>query len=57
MTARLMVDRGYTDRYDLALEVVKGIPYGKWREYNAEDAVRFFALRLHEVGMINLNVA
>ena len=52
MTARLMVDRGYTDRYDLALEVVKGIPYGKWREYNAEDAVRFFALRLHEVGMI-----
>ncbi len=51
-TARLMVDRGYTDRYDLALEVVKEIPYGQWREYDAEDTVRFFALRLREAGMI-----
>jgi NitT/TauT family transport system substrate-binding protein len=51
-TARLMVDRGYTDRYDLALEVVKEIPYGQWREYDAEDTVRFFALRLREVGML-----
>jgi NitT/TauT family transport system substrate-binding protein len=51
-TARRMVDRGYTDSYDLALEVIKGIPYGQWREYDAEDTVRFFALRLHEAGMI-----
>jgi NitT/TauT family transport system substrate-binding protein len=28
------------------------IPYNKWREYNAEDTVRFYALRLHEAGMI-----
>ena len=51
-TARLMVDRGYTDRYDLALKVVKEIPYGQWRMYDAEDTVRFFALRLREVGML-----
>ena len=28
------------------------VPYGKWREYDPEDTVRFYALRLHEVGMI-----
>ena len=31
---------------------MKDIPYGRWREYNPEDAVRFYALRLHEAGMI-----
>jgi hypothetical protein len=24
----------------------------RWREYDPEDSVRFYALRLHEVGMI-----
>jgi NitT/TauT family transport system substrate-binding protein len=28
------------------------VPYGTWREYDPEDAVRFFALRLHEAGFI-----
>jgi NitT/TauT family transport system substrate-binding protein len=52
-TARLMVERGgYTDNCDLALEVVKEIPYGQWRQYDAEDTVRFFALRLREAGLI-----
>jgi NitT/TauT family transport system substrate-binding protein len=51
-TAQLMVDRGYTDSYDLALKVVKEIPYGQWRQYEPEDTVRFFALRLREVGML-----
>jgi NitT/TauT family transport system substrate-binding protein len=51
-TARRMVERGYTDSYDLALAVVKEIPYGQWREYDAEDTVRFFALRLREAGII-----
>jgi len=30
-------------------------PYGQWREYDAEDSVRFYALRLHELGMIKSN--
>jgi NitT/TauT family transport system substrate-binding protein len=50
--ARLLVDRGYTQHHDYALQALKEIPYGKWREYNPEDTVRFYALRLHEVGMI-----
>ena len=27
-------------------------PYDKWREYDAEDTIRFYALRLHEAGFI-----
>jgi NitT/TauT family transport system substrate-binding protein len=50
--ARYLVERGYTPRYDTALEVVKELPYRSWREYEAEDTIRFHALRLHEVGMI-----
>jgi NitT/TauT family transport system substrate-binding protein len=50
--ARLLVDKGLTPRYDYALQALKDIPYGKWAEYNPEDTLRFYALRLHEVGMI-----
>jgi NitT/TauT family transport system substrate-binding protein len=31
------------------------VPYGKWREYDPEDTMRFYALRLHEAGMITSN--
>jgi NitT/TauT family transport system substrate-binding protein len=50
--ARYLVDKGYAGRYDYALQVMKELPYGKWREYDPEDTIRFYALRLHEVGMI-----
>jgi NitT/TauT family transport system substrate-binding protein len=50
--ARMMVDSGRTPRYDLMRQVLKDIPYNRWREYNPEDTVRFYALRLHEAGMI-----
>ena len=49
-TARRIADRGYN--YDYALATLKDIPYDKWREYDAEDTVRFYSLRLHEIGMI-----
>jgi NitT/TauT family transport system substrate-binding protein len=48
---RAIVDRGFADRYDPLLQTLKDNPY-KWREYDAEDTVRFYALRLHEVGLI-----
>ena len=50
--ARALVDKGYTTRYEYALQVMKELPYNKWREYDPEDTVRFYALRLHEAGMI-----
>jgi NitT/TauT family transport system substrate-binding protein len=50
-----MVDRGFTPRYDYAFETVRGIPYDKWRELDPEDSIRFYALRLHEAGLIKSN--
>jgi NitT/TauT family transport system substrate-binding protein len=50
--ARFMVDKGYGERYDNTLERLKDLSYNQWREHDPEDTVRFYALRLHEVGMI-----
>jgi NitT/TauT family transport system substrate-binding protein len=50
--ARALVDGGFTPRYDYALETMKNVPYNKWRIYDPEDSVRFYALRLREAGMI-----
>jgi NitT/TauT family transport system substrate-binding protein len=50
--ARQLVDGGYTPRHDYALEALQEIPYDRWREYDPEDTVRFYALRLREVGFI-----
>jgi NitT/TauT family transport system substrate-binding protein len=52
VAARTLVDQGFTKRYDSALQVMKELPYRQWRDYDPEDTVRFFALRLHEAGMI-----
>ncbi|TGQ32389.1 ABC transporter substrate-binding protein [Mesorhizobium sp. M00.F.Ca.ET.216.01.1.1] len=50
--AQQIVDNGFTANYDYALQTMNDVPYGKWREYEPEDTVRFYALRLHEAGMI-----
>jgi NitT/TauT family transport system substrate-binding protein len=50
--AAFLVDKGYVERSDYAVQAMKSIVYGKWREYDPEDAVRFYALRLYEGGMI-----
>jgi NitT/TauT family transport system substrate-binding protein len=50
--ARRLVDGGFTPRYDYALQTLKEIPYNKWREYDPEDTMRFYALRLREGGLI-----
>jgi len=50
--ARLLVDKEYVQRYDYALQAIQELPYGEWREYDPEDTIRFYALRLHEAGMI-----
>ena len=50
--ARQLVAGGFTPRYDYADEALREIPYDKWRDYDAEDTMRFYALRLHELGMI-----
>jgi NitT/TauT family transport system substrate-binding protein len=50
--ARMIVDGGFTKNYRYALQTMKEVPYSRWREYDAEDSVRFYALSLHDIGMI-----
>jgi NitT/TauT family transport system substrate-binding protein len=50
--ARVLVDRGWEPRYDLALEVIKSLSYNRWRTDNPADTIRFHSLRLREAGMI-----
>ena len=50
--ARLLVDGGFTPRYDDALQTLKYVPYDRWREYDPEDAIRFWTLRMRDAGFI-----
>jgi NitT/TauT family transport system substrate-binding protein len=50
--ARMLVDGGFTPRYDYALQALQELPYDRWREFDHEDTMRFYALRLHELGLI-----
>jgi len=47
-----MVDKTYATDYQYALETMQQIPYNVWRDYDPEDTLRFYALRLRDVGMI-----
>ena len=44
--ARRLIDAGFTKRYDYALQTLTELPYASWREFDPEDTVRFFALRV-----------
>jgi len=50
--ARQIVDGGFTPRYDYALQTLTDVRYDNWREYDAEDTVRFYALQLHDAGLL-----
>jgi NitT/TauT family transport system substrate-binding protein len=50
--ARLMIERQYAPDDRFTFQAVKEMRYRDWREYDPEDTLRFFSLRLHEVGMI-----
>jgi len=38
--------------YELAMQTMREVPYARWRDYDTEDTVRFYALRLQEAGLI-----
>ena len=49
---RLVAENFTPAREEYVRQAVRDIPYDKWREYDAEDTVRYYALRLQELGMI-----
>jgi NitT/TauT family transport system substrate-binding protein len=52
--AEQLVAQGFTPRLDYAAQTLKDLPYDRWREYDPEDTLRFYALKLHEIGMIKI---
>jgi NitT/TauT family transport system substrate-binding protein len=54
---RLLVGRKTItpEQYSDALVAVSELKFRAWREYDPEDSLRFFALRLREAGMITSN--
>jgi NitT/TauT family transport system substrate-binding protein len=52
LAARQIVEGGFAENYDYALQTLTENPYGAWREYDPEDTMRFYALRLHDLGAI-----
>jgi NitT/TauT family transport system substrate-binding protein len=50
--AEALMNKRLVARYDYARQVMNDVPYNRWRDYTPEDTIRFYALRLHEAGMI-----
>ena len=50
--AQLLVAQGYTDRYDFALQMLNETRFDVWRDYDPNDTLLFYALRIHEAGLI-----
>jgi NitT/TauT family transport system substrate-binding protein len=50
--ARILVDRGFTTEYDYTLQMAKELAYARWRSYDPDASLRFYALRLQEAGLI-----
>jgi NitT/TauT family transport system substrate-binding protein len=53
--AKAATDIGYASNYDYALQALSDARYGVWREYDPEDSVRFYALRMEETKAITMS--
>ena len=53
--ARFLVDTGRTEQYEYAAQSFRELPYSNWRDFDPEDTVRFFSLRLNEAGIVKSN--
>jgi NitT/TauT family transport system substrate-binding protein len=51
--AEQLVEDGFTPSYDYAHQTLTELPYRLWRDYDPEDTLRFYGLRLHEGGIIS----
>jgi NitT/TauT family transport system substrate-binding protein len=50
--AKHLVSRGFYKNHDMTLQMLRDLPYARWRDFDTEDAVRYYTLRLNEAGMI-----
>jgi NitT/TauT family transport system substrate-binding protein len=57
MATRILIDKKVIkeSEYTHTFPELKHIPYNKWRDYNPEDTIRFYALRMRDIGMMKSN--
>ena len=55
MAARQSAGKGFASTYDFAVQTLSEARYDTWREYDPEDSLRFYALRMQETGIIDKN--
>jgi NitT/TauT family transport system substrate-binding protein len=48
--ARRLIEGGFAQHYDIALQTLTEVPFNVWRELDPEDSLRFYGLWLHEFG-------
>lgn len=51
-TARTMVDRGFYKDYVTSVQALREVSFKRWREFDSADSLRFYALRMHEAGIL-----
>jgi NitT/TauT family transport system substrate-binding protein len=51
--ARQLIEGGFAQHYDIALQTLTDVPYNVWRELDPDDSLRFYGLWLHEFGEVN----
>ena len=44
--------QGFTPKREYVQQALRELPYRRWRDYNPEESLRFYALRLREAGMV-----
>jgi NitT/TauT family transport system substrate-binding protein len=50
--AKAFLAKGYSPKLEHAVQALRELPYRRWRDFNPEDSLRFYALQLREAGMI-----
>jgi NitT/TauT family transport system substrate-binding protein len=53
--AKFLTERGFASRYEHAIQTLREIPYAKLLTHDPQSTLRFYALRLRDVGMIKSN--
>jgi NitT/TauT family transport system substrate-binding protein len=53
--AQRLIDGGFASSYDFAVQTLNDVRYDRWRDFDPEDSLRFYALRMQEVGLIKRN--
>ena len=50
--AKAFLGQGFVMNPDYVRQALRELPYGRWRDFNPEETVRFYALRLREANMV-----